>query len=291
MIEPYLLEELVTFATTKTLAQTASKLHVTQPAITRGMQKLETELGVQLFDRQPNRLRLTPTGKLAAQAAQTVLAANRQFVTQVQNFERSQRQLPVGLVIPGPRQLLAQLADTELPTINLSADLLEPTAIRTALTTDQMALVISNQKIQDDRVTSVFLGIEALAVHLNQFMYHANQAKVQFTDLAGLSFLVLTDIGPWRAIIKHNIPTAKFFYQTQREALAEITKYSDFPYFSTNFTTLEDAATSTRSVDSRVRLPITDTAAHMQVYGNFLTTQRSRVAPVITALKQHWPTV
>ena len=65
MIDNYLLEELVTFASEKTLAKTAEKLSVTQPTVTRGMQKLEDELGIQLFDRQPNRIVLTDTGKLA----------------------------------------------------------------------------------------------------------------------------------------------------------------------------------------------------------------------------------
>ena len=59
MIENYLWEELATFAEQKTLAKTAEALHVTQPSITRGMQKLEDELGVILFDRHPNRIALT----------------------------------------------------------------------------------------------------------------------------------------------------------------------------------------------------------------------------------------
>ena len=46
MIDNYLLEELVTFASEKTLAKTAEKLNVTQPTVTRGMQKLEDELGI-----------------------------------------------------------------------------------------------------------------------------------------------------------------------------------------------------------------------------------------------------
>jgi len=37
MIDPYLLEELATFANTGTLAKTAEQLNVTQPTVTRGM--------------------------------------------------------------------------------------------------------------------------------------------------------------------------------------------------------------------------------------------------------------
>lgn len=67
MIDNYLLAELITFAKYKTLAKTAAELNITQPTVTRGMQKLEDELGVQLFDRHPNRITLTKTGKLAAE--------------------------------------------------------------------------------------------------------------------------------------------------------------------------------------------------------------------------------
>ena len=90
MIDNYLLEELVTFASEKTLAKTAEKLNVTQPTVTRGMQKLEDELGIQLFDRQPNRIILTDTGKLAAEKATEVLAVNRNFVQQLQNYAARQ---------------------------------------------------------------------------------------------------------------------------------------------------------------------------------------------------------
>lgn len=51
MIDLYLLEELVAFQENGTLAKTADTLNVTQPTITRGLQKLEDKLGVQLFNR------------------------------------------------------------------------------------------------------------------------------------------------------------------------------------------------------------------------------------------------
>lgn len=83
MIDNYLLEELITFAKYKTLAKTAAELNITQPTVTRGMQKLEDELGVQLFDLHPNRITLTKTGKLAAEKATALLQANQQFITEI----------------------------------------------------------------------------------------------------------------------------------------------------------------------------------------------------------------
>lgn len=58
VIDNYLLEQLITFAEFGTLAATAEHLLITQPSVTRGMQKLEAELGVTLFDRKPNKISL-----------------------------------------------------------------------------------------------------------------------------------------------------------------------------------------------------------------------------------------
>lgn len=69
MIDNYLLEELITFKEYGTLAATAEHLMVTQPTVTRGMQKLEEELDVEIFDHQPNCISLTKNGELAAKEA------------------------------------------------------------------------------------------------------------------------------------------------------------------------------------------------------------------------------
>jgi DNA-binding transcriptional LysR family regulator len=47
----------------------ARELHISQPALTIAIQKLEKELGAQLFIRSGRRLKLTPAGKAALQAA------------------------------------------------------------------------------------------------------------------------------------------------------------------------------------------------------------------------------
>ena len=64
-----LLEQLVYFEKYGTLTDVANKLLITQPTVTRGMQKLEDELGVELFKRSVNKLTLTKTGEFAAKEA------------------------------------------------------------------------------------------------------------------------------------------------------------------------------------------------------------------------------
>ena len=52
MIEIYLLEQLVALAEYGTLSEATEHIHLTQPTLTRSMQKLETQIGVPLFERE-----------------------------------------------------------------------------------------------------------------------------------------------------------------------------------------------------------------------------------------------
>lgn len=64
MIELEQLKQLIAFATYGTLSKAAEKLYISQPALSRSIQKLEKTLGVELFDRKKNKMELNQNGKL-----------------------------------------------------------------------------------------------------------------------------------------------------------------------------------------------------------------------------------
>ena len=63
MIEIYLLEQLAAVAEHGTLIKAAEALYLSQPALSRSMKKLETQLGVSLFDRDNSKITLNKTGQ------------------------------------------------------------------------------------------------------------------------------------------------------------------------------------------------------------------------------------
>lgn len=283
MIDLYLWMELATFARTGTLAQTATALNVTQPTVTRGMQKLEDLLGVTLFDRHPNRLALTPTGQLAATLAQQLVTANDQAVAQIHTYDQEQQTFIIKSTLPGPLLLIDRVLNITAHQTEFDPNLVPDQT----LLSHAASLVLSSHGLTTKQIESQYLGTESLAVNLDQFMYHANQATIRFQELRGLSFLVLQDIGQWRDIIQDQIPGANFLYQAEHTAFTEITQYSDFPYFSTNLSTAIPADQAAN--DNRVRIPISDTAAQMPIYASYLRSQRQRVMPVLTMIRQAWP--
>ncbi|KRN98857.1 LysR family transcriptional regulator [Companilactobacillus kimchiensis] len=285
MIDNYLLEELVTFKKYGTLAATAEQLLVTQPTVTRGMQKLEDELNVKIFDRQPNHISLTKTGELAAKEAQKVLDQNNNFVETIRKYEDSHKVLRIGSVVPGPMILLRSLKD--LPTeVELSDDLLADDSVIGKLENNDFSFVLTDKEIMTDTIESRYIGSEHLSVNLDKFTYLANQNSVTFKELKGMSFVVISDIGLWKQIIQDNIPDAKFLYQEQTEAFTEITRYSNFPYFNTNISGLDNHLQT--EDDDRVRITISDDASTIDLYAAYLKKQKKRVAPVIKTLTQKW---
>ncbi|MBA1435050.1 LysR family transcriptional regulator [Bombilactobacillus bombi] len=281
MIDNHLLEELVTFSQTGTLAQTAQKFHLTQPTITRGLQKLETELGVQLFIRQPNRLSLTSTGRYAAQEAQKLLQQNKSFHKNVRNYEISHRQIKIGSVAPGPVIILKYLRTHLNRPFIIEDQLLRPENILPQLQTNYLSIIITNQPLNTEMTTAKYLMQERLAVNLDKFMDLASQKTVTFNQLKGKSFIVLQNIGIWKNIIQEQVPAAKFLYQEQQEALAEITKYSNFPYFSTNFTPFTQHFPPN---NGRNCVPIADQSAQMDFYAVYLTKNAHQLTPFINSL-------
>ncbi|MGN1280161.1 MAG: LysR family transcriptional regulator, partial [Limosilactobacillus sp.] len=94
-------------------------------------------------------------------------------------------------------------------------------------------------------------------------------------------------IGPWKKIVQEHIPDAKFLYQTDYTALRELTKYTNFPFFTTNVT--DENIRETYHQGDRVTLPITDPAATMTFYATYQKDQRTRLQPLIKELTQIWP--
>lgn len=67
------LEQLVAFADYGRLSKAAEHLNISQPTITRTMQRLEEEFGVPLFERSKNRLSMNETGWKAVEHARQLL--------------------------------------------------------------------------------------------------------------------------------------------------------------------------------------------------------------------------
>ena len=73
MIDLQQLKQLVTISNCGTVSKAAEVLFISQPALSRSMQRMEEDLGVVLFDRHKNKIVLNDNGRLAVDFAQKLL--------------------------------------------------------------------------------------------------------------------------------------------------------------------------------------------------------------------------
>ncbi|TSO26385.1 LysR family transcriptional regulator [Lactobacillus sp. LL6] len=287
MIDLELLEELVAFNEYGTLSATAEHLMITQPSVTRGMKRLEQELGVTLFDRTVNRISLNETGKLAAKEAKKLLQAENDFTEKIINFDKMQNYIHIGSTAPGPLIWTQAHQDKFKQKLTFNNQLVKENDVISDLINFKERLIFTGEEIENEAIESMFVGTEQLYVRIDPFNPLATKKSVTFADLAGLSFLVVNDIGPWKKVIEDNIPNAKFLYQEDINALDELTHYSNFPTFRSNVTLASNI--HERDDDNRISIPIKDENNVIELFGTYLKNQRSIVQPFLKEIIKNWP--
>lgn len=91
------LRALMTIAREGSFTAAAEKLFVTQSALSQQIKTLETELGLQLFERQGRRITITAPGELVLARAQQMLAQLQQLHSDLAAFQRvAQGRLRIG---------------------------------------------------------------------------------------------------------------------------------------------------------------------------------------------------
>ena len=88
MLELYQLRQLVAVAELGTVSRAAEQLHLSQPALSRSLQKLEESFQVPLFDRKKNKIALNQNGEMAVAYARQILGQAQDMTERVRAFAR-----------------------------------------------------------------------------------------------------------------------------------------------------------------------------------------------------------
>ncbi len=238
MTELYVLNELAQFAKFKTLTAVAQNLNVSQPALTRSMKKLESELGVQLFDRGKNRITLNENGKIAAEYAKKVVEAEKVFEQKVLEYERTHRIFNFASIAPMPITELTPILSQQFMGMTIKSELKEnEKALYKELDSGKSKLIVTLTAPKDSqKYTAVKLFTENLFIVLPKNHNLAQKDKINLKELAGEKILIYNKLGFWYKTVKNLIPNAEFFDQQEMSALRELSKLTELPSFVTNFT-------------------------------------------------------
>ena len=262
MIEINLLEQLNAFYKYGTLSLAAEHLHLSQPSLSRSMQKLEDELGVTLFERQKNRIFLNDTGKLAAELAARILDSEAEMKRQVRAFDRSLHTLTVGSCAPGPLIKALPRITGAFTELTVSSKIETEGALLNGLRESIYQLVFLSKPTNSEEFYCQEYITEQLYLSINNFHPAATYHSVRFDQMDGQNFIMYAHVGVWEDIVRTKMPHAKFYKQEDIEAVGELANNSDLPSFSTNIT-LEEL--SSRQ-NNRINVPFSNEEATIKFY-------------------------
>ncbi|MBA5778438.1 LysR family transcriptional regulator [Stappia sp. F7233] len=190
------------------LSQAAAKLHLTQPAITRRLQRLEEALGVTLLDREQKPARPTEQGLSVYRACLKVLEATEDLRTAVGQPPQA-RHFRLGIsrgVVDAVLSPIVLTLKDKFPDVDLDVDTSETLNLRSDLRQgvyDAVVVFLRENRAPDPREIGHYVGTEEVvftAAHS-----HALDRINSVEELAGEAFVMNPDGCGFRTGLEHRL--------------------------------------------------------------------------------------
>lgn len=261
MPDIYQLEHLLSIAEHGTLSKAAKELHLSQSALSRSMQKLESELRVTLFERRKNKIELNQNGKLAVECAGKILAQLQDMTERIRAFDRNSHTISVGSCAPAPLWNVIPILSGAYPEMAISTEVKDQDRLLQGLREGIYQIVIMSYPINEPDFYCHAYGEEKLFFSLPLGHALSNRKELYFADLDGENMLLSSKIGFWSEITDAKMPSTRFFLQDDDYAFHELATTSTLPSFISDIIIKRDGKPS-----NRVVIPILDEEAHATYY-------------------------
>ena len=273
MIETYLLEQLVAFSKYGTLSAASEQLHLSQPALSRSMRKLEELLEVTLFERNKNKITLNENGVLATEYAAKILEQQHDMIERVRAFDRSRHTITLGACAPMPIWLLLPILTQTYPEMTLASEIKPDDFLLKGLREGAFQLVVLHEKPDDASLVCQYLGSEQLYLSLPPAHPLAGYQSLHLKDLEGQTMLLYSQIGFWYDFCMEKMPHVRFLMQHEMDVFGELVNASALPCFTTDLA-MKQAGLET----NRKAIPLVDKEAAANYYCVCLPNWRERLA-------------
>lgn len=261
MIELYELRQFAAFADAGTLSGAAEILHLSQPALSRNMKKLEDELGVALFERKKNKLELNENGEYVLKLAKELLEDADSLAARVRDFDRKNRTISLGVCAPAPVWILAPLITNTFPYMALQTEMDDDKRLLANLENDVYQLIVTHTLPHGTQYCCKKCATETLLFSLPKGHRYARRKSLSFSEMNGENMLLMPDIGFWDFVCTDKMPDSRFLTQSDRFSFNELVQASSLPAFTSDL-----ANKYTEAAANRISIPICDAESTVTYY-------------------------
>lgn len=283
MIEINQLEQLVCIAKNGSISKASKELLISQPALSRSMQRLENDFGVQLFDHYNNKIILNKNGELAVKHAKKIIKNVDQMIQSVQEFNQSFHSISIASCTPAPIWDIEVVIQNLYNDIPISSKVIDQHDLISALKEKQYEMVITPFEVNDkDLLCIPYLEEDLyLSVPLNHRL--KDKEEVTFKELDGETMLLYSNIGFWHDMHERTMPNTNFLIQGDRLTFKEIVKASVLPSFTTNLSIKREG-----EVNNRIAIPFSDEEAHVTFYLVLMKKDENKYQDLIHTIENYY---
>ena len=231
-------------------------MFISQPALSRSMQRMEEDLGVTLFDRLKNKIELNENGKLAVDYAKKILNDFDYYMESIKAFDRSKRNISVASCAPAPLWEFIPELSQQFPDKTITTAIAENDALIKGLSSGDYHIIITSMQLDSPDYVSVKFKEEYLNICVpHNHKLATKKDGVTFEEMDGISMLLFEQIGSWEKVLKY-LPNTRFIVQSDRNTFNDLIQESLLPVFATNLSIKYFG-----ELPNRVVIPILDETA------------------------------
>lgn len=253
------LYQLIKIADCGTISRAADELYISQPALSRAMQKLEGELGVALFDRAKNKVELNENGKFFVGIARSLISECEDGARRLRDFDRERKTFVVGACAPAPLWELMRILGSNLPEGRIATEICPDDRLLRGLLSGAYSLVVLSAPADFEGVVCRFLCSERLLLCLPPEHRLAGRKQLTFADIDGITMLLYEGIGVW-GDVRSRLPHTRFIVQSGFEDFADLVRQSTLPSFTT------DLSFNLTDINGRTAVPVVGEGSEHNFY-------------------------
>ena len=280
MIDVSVLENLKAFYECGTLSAAAEQLNMSQPTLSRSMQKLEDYLNIILFERKKNRISLNATGRLAAEYANELMKHAEELEERLRQFDRQLHVTAVAGGSPGTLSMLQSALVSTCPEKTITAELTSNAGILEGLLSSRFTLALLDRDISDEIFCSFPYLSERLSVAVPLSHPAAKHSSVSLKELNGETMLIYARTDSWEELLRLFLPETSLIRLDDLSSISALLASSLMPVICSD---LSLEAVPLDIGDRRV-VPFSEPEAFKQFYITCLRQNLSSTRPLIDAV-------
>ncbi len=279
------LEQFKAIAEHENISRAAEKLYMTQPALSFSLRKLEEELGVKLFDRTPNRLKLNAMGKKILASVNIIM---QEVDTIIENTTMPWQKISaLRFCSPATSSLRFFIPPftEQFPEIRISSEYILPAELEQAILSRKFDIGISLSQPKQPDLSHIIFYEEHHYVTVPASHPLAQKKFLSFADLVNQHFVLMGTPGYWNDLNRSLIANgtlkidAHFYYDYV--LYLEILKSTNRLAFCTNITRKH-----TKCKEGYKDIPLKEKSMYATYYIVFRTDNAPVVEPFIEYIKK-----